>query len=479
MKKFINVLVLVTAISSVSNLVMASEKEVSPEYNSTAIVTDKGMTEDYTYTFADGKVDSTPSDIILMVNGEFVPATGIIKNGTTFVPVRVISESFGKEVGWNSTKKQVTIDNITLIIGNSTATVGDKTVELPFAPFIKDGLTYVPLRFIAENLDKEVGYISKNNDEVVLDNSIVWIEDKDLMNNDGKTIEEMKKLLVEQLEAKGNIFIQDGAVNSLTNESIENMKYIGQLGRYAIFNSETPLLFDVKNNKIYIYFDGHGNSSIYNIDEETVDDVDGYQNKFFPLMAKLESDNIYLYEDKIKSQLFVVKDGETTYLDLGISDFTTPRFILPQMYYNDFDNDGVEELLIDIYAGSGTGVSFEELYLVEINNEDKPVYKYSNQDYVNNVVEKVNITVDEKSNKATVKTMDKTFIIDVTDGTHEVTFGDIANFEFEDNKIYLNIMLEDMVKDWVSPQSDKGNAIKFEVTYKDGKFDLTNPTMVK
>ncbi len=263
MKKCIKALILATAILSLPYSVLANENFSKPSFDSSAITTDEGMTDDFTYIFEDGNVDATPSDILLMVNGEFVPFTGIIKNNTTFVPIRVVSENFGKEVAWVDKTKEVIIDNITLRVDSTTATVGDKTVKLSYAPFIKDGFTYVPLRFIAENLNKQVGYVSKYNKNVQLNNSIVWIEDKALMNNDGKTEKQVKTWLQEQLNVNKNFFDEHGNSEAFTSESIKNMTFIGQLGRYAVFNSTEPILVDMKNKTVYFYRKGNGYSGIF------------------------------------------------------------------------------------------------------------------------------------------------------------------------------------------------------------------------
>ncbi len=45
--------------------------------------------------------------------------------------------------------------------------------------------------------------------------------------------------------------------------------------------------------------------------------------------------------------------------------FATPRSIPPQIWCSDLDGDGQDELAIDCYIGSGTGVSIEELHILE------------------------------------------------------------------------------------------------------------------
>ena len=86
-----------------------------------------------------------------------------IRNGRTFVPVRVISEQFGSAVQWIPQGQQVIITranapDIRLAIGSTTAYVGENTVRLDAAPYITSGRTLVPLRFISETYGVPVSY---------------------------------------------------------------------------------------------------------------------------------------------------------------------------------------------------------------------------------------------------------------------------------------------------------------------------------
>ena len=90
-------------------------------------------------------------------NGQVVP---FIKNGRTLVPVRFISENMGAEVGWEASTSTVTVEGegvvVQLVIGSKTMKVGSKEVELDVAPEIFENRTYLPLRSLAEALGKEV-----------------------------------------------------------------------------------------------------------------------------------------------------------------------------------------------------------------------------------------------------------------------------------------------------------------------------------
>ena len=85
-----------------------------------------------------------------------------IVNGRTFVPIRLVAESFGADVSWDNATRTVTIKNdsttITLKVGSKTATVDGKSYTLDAAPYIKGGRTMVPIRFISEALGLYVYY---------------------------------------------------------------------------------------------------------------------------------------------------------------------------------------------------------------------------------------------------------------------------------------------------------------------------------
>ncbi len=85
-----------------------------------------------------------------------------IKDGKTLVPIRFIAEAFGAEVQWDASTKTVRIyfssKNIKIIlqINDKNSYVNDQKIILDVPPLIKDGRTFVPIRFIAESFGAEV-----------------------------------------------------------------------------------------------------------------------------------------------------------------------------------------------------------------------------------------------------------------------------------------------------------------------------------
>ena len=83
-----------------------------------------------------------------------------IKNDRTMLPIRIIAEALGAKVTWNEAEQKVTIaeDDLTIeiFIGQPFATVNGKPVQLDAPAYIANDRTYLPLRFVAENLGATV-----------------------------------------------------------------------------------------------------------------------------------------------------------------------------------------------------------------------------------------------------------------------------------------------------------------------------------
>ena len=104
------------------------------------------------------------SEIILNINGSAVATTvaPYQSNGTTLVPLRVVSENLGAKVDWNQQTKTVTITQdattINLTLGSKIAKVNGEEKTLNLAPQIKNSTTMVPIRFVSENLNCDVNW---------------------------------------------------------------------------------------------------------------------------------------------------------------------------------------------------------------------------------------------------------------------------------------------------------------------------------
>lgn len=87
--------------------------------------------------------------------GTTYDAASVLVNGRTMVPIRIITESFGGKVTWNEAAKEV----ILTIDGNVIRmTVGKTFAAYGVAPMIQNGRTYVPVRFVADQLGASIDW---------------------------------------------------------------------------------------------------------------------------------------------------------------------------------------------------------------------------------------------------------------------------------------------------------------------------------
>lgn len=88
-----------------------------------------------------------------------------VESGRTLVPFRALAETMGADVGYDAASKTVTVTRdtkvINMVIGSNTATVNGNAVTLDVPAQIVDGRTVIPLRFVGESLDADVGYNSE------------------------------------------------------------------------------------------------------------------------------------------------------------------------------------------------------------------------------------------------------------------------------------------------------------------------------
>lgn len=107
----------------------------------------------------------------LYVNGEGKDAEPFIKKGNTFVPFRAIAETLNAEVTWNPEERSITVSkdgvSIKLVVDSKTATVNGQNVSLEAPATITKGSTYVPVRFVSEALSATVLWEEQSRTVVV------------------------------------------------------------------------------------------------------------------------------------------------------------------------------------------------------------------------------------------------------------------------------------------------------------------------
>jgi hypothetical protein len=89
----------------------------------------------------------------------------IIKKGRVFAGLLFFGEFIGCKIDWDNSTKGMTISArdklISFQIGNPVAIVNGRDTKMDYPPFVKNNHTYLPLRFVCENLGSSVEYEAK------------------------------------------------------------------------------------------------------------------------------------------------------------------------------------------------------------------------------------------------------------------------------------------------------------------------------
>lgn len=106
------------------------------------------------------------SNIAVLIDGRKVKFQGgdpVMENNRVQIPLRGIGEALDAKVGYSGTAKKVVTytksnKTITLTVGSKQAIVDGKSITMDTAAKVVKGRTYVPLRFVSENLGESVSW---------------------------------------------------------------------------------------------------------------------------------------------------------------------------------------------------------------------------------------------------------------------------------------------------------------------------------
>ena len=123
----------------------------------------------FTYTFGDEDEYAGRYVVMTIGSSDYLINNEIVKGDAapyvddawrTMVPFRVLGEAFGAEVDWNQEAQSVTYTvgdtEIVMTIGENTYTLNGEEQTMDTAPVLSGDRTYVPVRFVAEDLGFEV-----------------------------------------------------------------------------------------------------------------------------------------------------------------------------------------------------------------------------------------------------------------------------------------------------------------------------------
>jgi len=127
-----------------------------------------------TSTPAPSPAPAAETVIILQINNKVAKVNGknytldaapFVHNGRTVVPLRFVSEALGAKVSWNGKEQSITLkrgtETIVLYLGKSEALINGKKVMMDVPAFQLKGNTFVPIRFVSVQLNQDIQFDNK------------------------------------------------------------------------------------------------------------------------------------------------------------------------------------------------------------------------------------------------------------------------------------------------------------------------------
>ncbi|MFD0714278.1 stalk domain-containing protein [Paenibacillus sp. GCM10027626] len=125
-------------------------------------------------------VSAAESFYKVYVDGNLATSSALTKNGSTIVPFRSILSKLNFNVKYNAAKQSIEAYNsdvtIKLNIGSKRAIMNGAVVQLPVAPQVIGGSTYIPLRFISESMNYRIE-LDKAAQTIYIDSRLVSKQD--------------------------------------------------------------------------------------------------------------------------------------------------------------------------------------------------------------------------------------------------------------------------------------------------------------
>ncbi|MEK4983588.1 copper amine oxidase N-terminal domain-containing protein [Bacillus sp. FSL K6-6540] len=271
--------------------------------------------------------------LAVLVDGRKIKFQGgdpFMENGRVQVPLRGVGEALGAKVDYSGSGKKVKYTkgskSIELTLGSKQALVDGKSVAMDTAAKAIKGRTYVPLRFVSENLGENVSWDSVGQ--------WVWIGKKTMPNTDDLPLQSLDKFK--------KYYTKDAPLmKNFKSVPFEGIKIISseqlplQLGKGNMVYSISKVRIDgedyiaVRSNQIGtpIYFMVENSSAKYRREVVWRADKhsDGTVTSYFP----------------VKSRGDVFVDGELTNTDWTKFDLKTADYIA-------FDTQFPEEYIVAI-----------------------------------------------------------------------------------------------------------------------------------
>lgn len=269
MKKFLSfILVFVLVLSMSMNISMAKLDETGAK--GISFGTDRGP-EDAIIRIAD-KTYPVKNGTILFINGEIIPdAEVIMDSGKAMLPLRLIAEKLGYELGWNGAEKKVTLkkadnmidlspnkDEMAKLIKNTTYVSPDfveknlaesalvtESLGDDFKKFYETQMPITQDKTIERSLrnviiDEKYEY----KDNISSDEAMKLVKEKCL-----EGLKNFEKVMKEKAKDEPNRFDDD---IKLIEKDINRMIYIGEVSKFYRYTiGPYDVLYDRTDGKIY------------------------------------------------------------------------------------------------------------------------------------------------------------------------------------------------------------------------------------
>lgn len=179
-------------------------------------------------TGAKAQAEAKPNNFVITVNNKQVQLSDYlgrpyIENDRTMVPLRVVAENMNFKVDWEEKGQIIYVENKSLgrklifIIGENVATLNDKPKFIDenksVTPVLKDNRTYIPLRFVAENMGYNVDYKQVKGHHYI---DITLGNDKPVAGKDLNQ-DELLNLFFSKIYHKGEVWGRPGDNDAIVN----------------------------------------------------------------------------------------------------------------------------------------------------------------------------------------------------------------------------------------------------------------------
>ncbi|MGB9749663.1 MAG: stalk domain-containing protein [Caldisericia bacterium] len=229
------------------------------------------LSNPYLNTFSTLKMRINENFVYFEGEKKVIDTSIFIYNGRTMVPVRFIGENYGFEVTWK--EGEVTLKNnkneIKLYVGKNEIIVNGNKIKIDSEVILKDGRTFLPIRYISEALNlivswngekQEVtieGYINEDIKKIILgiDSNNDYLRKSILLSS--KKIYFLNFLSKEEISNFENQFLLRGIKlwlsydeNNINHQSpiIENFILISDNSPYVIKDNRKYNIFDATKN---------------------------------------------------------------------------------------------------------------------------------------------------------------------------------------------------------------------------------------